>query len=147
MTEFRTAHGPRKRVSLDFFDDDGEPLQGRTKQSFKDQCDINCILRNYDKTGLITHVNDATARYGDFTEVNEYQDSLNLVIEADRAFSELPSHVRKRFGNDPGAFFEFATDPDNFDQMVELGLANPPVVEPAFEQPSSEPVSEPTVAE
>lgn len=127
--KFRSAYdGKRHRVSLSFLDEDGNQAIGRTKQAHKDECDINRILHTYDKTGLITHVSASVAQYGDFTEVNEYQESLNTVIAAQNAFDELPASIRKKFGNDPGAFFEFATDPDNADAMVTLGLANAPDV-------------------
>nr|QXN72798.1 MAG: internal scaffolding protein [Microvirus sp.] len=109
------SHPPRK---IDFSDE--EVL---TEQHHRDACSISTILNQYDKTGLITHVNKATAAYGDYTEVNEYQESLNMVIRAQNAFGELPAHIRKRFDNDPGEFFEFATNPANLDEMVELGLA------------------------
>ncbi len=129
-TKFRTAYGTRNQVAVSFLDEDGNPLPTPTQQHLKAECDINNILRQYDKTGLITHVNNATAQYGDFTEVNEYQESLNRVIAAQDAFAALPSHVRKRFANDPGEFFEFATDPSNFDAMVEMGLAEAPSLPP-----------------
>ena len=101
----RSAFCKRERVQVSFVDEFGEAKIGRCKQSFKGQCDINNVLKGYDKTGLITHVNSATAEYGDFTVVNEYQENLNMVIAAEAAFSELPSLVRKKFANDAGAFF------------------------------------------
>ena len=110
----------------------------RTKQEFKTQCDINCVIKNYDKTGLITHVNNAKAQYGDFTAVNEYQEALNIVVDSQAAFAELPSEIRKRFNNDPGKFLEFVTDPKNIDEMVELGLAQRPKAE-VGEEPTYEP--------
>lgn len=126
----RKPYAVRQRVSIDCgaLNELGEVEFGRTEQHHKDNCEIDNILRKYDKTGLITHVNRATAEYGDFTLVNEYQESLNTVINAENAFMELPAHVRKKFGNDAGAFFEYATDPANKDGMVELGLATPPEV-------------------
>jgi hypothetical protein len=33
------------------------------------------------------------------------------------------------FNNNPGEFFEFATNPENADQMVKLGLSENPVQE------------------
>lgn len=122
MSEFRTAFGEAHKVKVRFRDEEGNH-DGMTEQHHKHICDINNIIRTYDKTGLIQHVSASVARYGDFTEVNEYQEALNTVIRAQNAFDELPSHVRKRFDNDPGEFFEFATNPDNHDEMVELGLA------------------------
>lgn len=121
---FRTPYsGKRHRVSIAFLDEDGNQALGRTKQDHKDMCDINQLLRHYDRTGLITHVNNAVAHYGDYTEVNEYQESLNIVMKAQNAFGELPSDVRSFFKNDPGAFMEFATNPENHSKMVDLGLA------------------------
>jgi phage internal scaffolding protein len=130
---FRTPYdGVDKRVRLEFCDDEGNTYEdgyvGKTEQSHKSMCEVENILRQYDRTGLITHVNNAVAQYGDYTEINEYQDNLNMVIEAQNAFDELPSHIRKKFGNDPGLFFEFATNPENKDELIELGLANAPVV-------------------
>ena len=120
--------GKRIRQAIHFLDDDGKQALGRTKQAHKDETDINKILHQYDKTGLITHVNRAAGEYGDFTEINEYQESLNIVIKAQQSFDELPSMIRKKFGNDPGNFLEFITDPKNKDEMVELGLAKAPQV-------------------
>lgn len=108
---------PRSRVSLDTGTD------SLVEQSHKDNCDIVKILKKYDKTGLITHVNNMRAEYGDFTHINEYQESLNLVIKAQNSFNELPSELRKKFSYDPGQFMEFVTNPDNYEEMVKLGLA------------------------
>ncbi|AXH77649.1 MAG: internal scaffolding protein [Microviridae sp.] len=114
-----------------FLDEHGELLPTMTEQSHKNGTMVENIIAQYDRTGLILHVNQATASYGDFTEVNEYQESLNLVIEADNAFNALPAAVRKEFANDAGAFFEFATNPANAERMYELGLA----VKPKEEKP------------
>lgn len=119
---FRTQF---ERVEVGFNTGDESPVE----QHHRDNCDITNIIKQYDRTGLITHVTKAVQEYGDFTLINEYQESLNTVIAAQEAFQELPSHIRKRFNNDPGAFFEFATNPDNKDQMIELGLAMPSVAQ------------------
>lgn len=129
--KFRTAYSKPVKVVVDFTDIDGNPLPTPTQQHAKAECDINNILKQYDRTGLITHINSAKAQYGDFTEVNEYQESLNRVMMAQEAFMELPSAIRKQFENDPGQFFEFATNPDNQDAMVEMGLAERPISAPS----------------
>lgn len=122
----------RERVSLAFVNEDGTPQESLTKQQCRDQCDIGLIIEQFDRTGLIRHVARGVAEYGDFSEVNEYQESLNRVIAAQESFQGLPAAIRKRFSNDPGEFFEFATNPANADTMRELGLANPlPAPEPA----------------
>lgn len=118
--KFKKAYETRTPQRLSF-----EGVETLTEQHHKSACDINKILQTYDKTGLITHVAASKAEYGDFTTTNEYQEALNLVIQSQNAFAELPSHIRKEFDNDPGAFLEFATDPSNHEKMVELGLAYP----------------------
>ena len=125
---------PRQGSPLFFVDENGDPEESLTEQHHKDSCDVIKILKQYDRTGLITHVNKSVAQYGDFTEINEYQDSLNLVNSATDAFMELPSEIRKRFGNDPGLFFEFATNPANKAELVKMGLAYAP--DEAVPQPS-----------
>lgn len=121
----RKPYTGRERVSLDF-----TGQVSLTEQHHKDSVSVQNILRQYDKTGIINHVATAKAEYGDFTEVNEYQESLNRIIRANDAFEALPSGIRKKFNNDPGEFFEFATNPENLDQLRELGLAKPAPAEP-----------------
>ena len=97
-----------------------------TKQSFKDECDINNILGKFRKTGLLEHVAVHQGDYRDLSEPTDYQTALNIVLSANAAFESLPSDIRKDFGNNPAAFLEFVDNPDNADKLVEMGLANPP---------------------
>jgi len=113
---FRTAFGERKRVS---FETVGVSM---TRQSFKKDCDINYIMAKYQKTGLIEHVNRYQGNYGDFLTVDDYQSSMIKVMQANEAFESLPSSLRKRFSNDPAEFLSFVQNPDNRDEMIELGL-------------------------
>lgn len=144
-SKFDNNREPGKdRHCISFLDEDGNCQHSLTVQSEKNNCDVNQILKKYDKTGLITHVNRSVSSYGDFSEVNEYQDSLNFVIAAREAFDELPADIRKKFNNDPGFFFEFCTNPDNQDEMIELGLAEDtklPVLGPESPLPEGEPES------
>lgn len=85
-------------------------------------CDINNIMKRYERDGLLTHVNQYQGQYGDFTEVLDYQSALQVVMNAEDCFMSLPAEVRKRFGNDPGEFLSFATNPENQDDMRRMGL-------------------------
>lgn len=127
MTTIKSAYDRvRDHEPLLFLDADGECLPTLTKQSFKHECDINHIVKKYDKTGIITHVNKAIAQYGDFTQENEYQEALDLIKTSNHNFMQIPSEIRGRFDNNAGKFLEFATNPDNLDEMVNLGLAVKP---------------------
>ncbi len=96
-----------------------------TKQSFKDECDINNILKKYDKTGILEHRNKYEGQYADVTGVVDYQTALNIVSSAEAAFMSLPASIRSQFQNDPHEFLAFAQDPENEDALIEMGLANP----------------------
>lgn len=117
---FVTAYGDRVKEP---FNTEGESL---TQQHMQKECDIREIIKKHDRTGIINHVNRGVAQYGDYSDVNEYREALDLVNNAMGSFMELPSDIRKAFNNDPGEFFEFATNPDNSDEMVKLGLSSSP---------------------
>ena len=86
--------------------------------------DINNIMKRYERTGLLDHVNQYQGDYGDYTNVPvDYHDALNFVRNSQEMFMTLPAAVRARFDNDPGAFLKFVEDPANADAMVEMGLA------------------------
>lgn len=101
-----------------------------TKQAFRDECNVNTIMRKFQKTGLLPHVDLHKGQYGDFTEVQDYQTSLNQVMAAQEMFSSLPSSLRARFNNDPAEFLNFVDNPSNLDEMRSLGLLNPEVSAP-----------------
>lgn len=93
-----------------------------TKQAPKDECDINRILKQYSKTGLITHLNRGASDFADLPDQSDFQEALNTVQRAQEAFSELPALVRARFGNDPSSFLEAFNDPSRWKELQELGL-------------------------
>lgn len=99
-----------------------DPESSMTKQSFKDECDINKIMARFQKTGALTHYASNAPHYGDATDV-QLADAMNLVANAENMFAELPSSIRKRFKNDPGRFLNFVQDPKNLEEMQKLGLA------------------------
>lgn len=123
-------------------------VKSRTKQSFRDECDVNNIMRAYEKTGVIDHFNTHQGDYGNFIGFDDYHTSLNAIHEAQEAFETIPSKIRARFGNDASAFLKFAQDPENLDEMVKMGLSRdiPPKETPA-DQPETPPTAPAGVAE
>lgn len=100
----------------------------RTKQEFVDQCDINNIIKSFKVSGMLQHVSAkaATGTYQDLPDDIDFQESVNLVLHAQTAFSSLPSKIRNRFDNDPALFLEFMHDPNNSEEIYTLGLATRP---------------------
>lgn len=101
----------------------------RTLQSEAAACDINLIMKKYEKTGMITHVRKTSGFYGDVSEVTDYHSAANFVAVAHESFMSLPSSVRERFKNDPGEFLAFVEDPKNADELIEMGLRSRPAPE------------------
>lgn len=96
-----------------------------TKQAFRDECDINNIMKRFERDGVLAHYNTYRGDYGDFTDCPEYHDAQNQVIAANSMFLTLPAKIRERFQNDPGAFITFVGDKRNEAEMRELGILKP----------------------
>jgi len=98
-----------------------------TKQSFKDECDINKIMQRFKKISSADFLNRyqgyLSGEFGDFSAVSDYRTALDQLSQARGVFDALPSKVRTRFGNDPAVFLDFVHDPRNAEEIVSLGLA------------------------
>jgi len=112
------------------------------KQSFRDECDINNILRQFNVTGQLP-VGSVQPQYGDFSGITDYQSALNAVMAAQDSFLQLPAKVRAKFDNDPALFLEFASDEANKDEMKALGLLRHETVETVVSSPSEAEKAEP----
>ena len=117
---FRSAYDPHKKY---VFKTVGESL---TQQHFKEECEVINIIKKHDRNGIIEHVQRGQARYGDFSEVADYREALDLVRDAQSEFMTIPSDIRKKFDNDPGKFYEFVSNPKNKEELQEMGFINTP---------------------
>ena len=95
-----------------------------TQQQFKEEADINTIVNRFLKTGVMPTPH-AFPQYVDFEGVFDYQSAMNLVRAADESFMRMDAKVRARFNNSPQEFLEFFANPENAEEAVRLGLANP----------------------
>jgi phage internal scaffolding protein len=93
------------------------------QQHFKDECDINNILRQFNITGLLPE-QPLSPRYGDFTGIGDYHTAMNRVLAVQDEFEALPAQIRARFGNDPAQLIEFLENSDNRPEAEELGLVD-----------------------
>lgn len=115
-----------------FLTADGEVVEtpSLTRQSEKDDCDINVMMAKYQTTGVEPRSNPRAPQWGDFSNVPAYQEALDIVRQADDDFALLPAEVRERFGNNPTGMLRFLSDEANRDEAIKLGLVMPPPVEP-----------------
>lgn len=93
------------------------------QQHYKDECDINNILRQFNITGLLPE-SPLSPRYGDFSGIGDYHTALNRVIAAQDEFDALPAQIRARFNNDPAELIEFLEDDKNRPEAEDLGLVD-----------------------
>lgn len=105
------------KSSVDFTGD-----VGKTKQSMKDECDINNIVKKYTERGFATHMNKSQGVYGDFTSLGGFKEAMDTVLAGKAAFASLPSKLRTYFENDPEKFINFMNEPNNIDEKIKLGL-------------------------
>lgn len=92
-----------------------------TKQSFKDEVDINTIVERFHITGEMP-MNVRAPTYGDFTGVFDFHTAMNAIAQARESFDAMPAEVRYRFNNDPAAFVDFCSDEKNRPEMTKMGL-------------------------
>ena len=113
-----------------------------TQQHFKDECDIDNILRKYETSGFLVDPLEPRrqAQFGDFSEVQDFQTAQNKVAEVTEYFDSLPASIRMRFGNRVSEFLTFVTDPANRTACEELGIFIPEVSQESSPQGKPEEV-------
>jgi len=116
---FTTAYGAKLKVQSI----NNDPSM--TKQSLKDDADVNKIIKRYNKTGVLPNMNKLEAVYGEITS-QDLQDAINKVDASYEAFAEVPAPIRALFNNNAGDFIDYATNPQNIKQMTNWGLAKLP---------------------
>lgn len=112
-------------------------MEDMCKQSFKDECDINTIVKRFNVTGLLPQ-SAKVPRYDLFENVIDFHTAMNAIAEARESFDMLPAEVRAKFQNDPGKFVDFCSKKENLPEMRKLGLAIPEVLadnDPAADVP------------
>jgi len=115
MDIYQSHNTPRKRVQITF------AKKGRTKQSFKDDCDINKIIARHTRTGQIGHLNKNNPGYG-YATSQDFSEAMRTITDAQNGFNDLSEEIQNRFNNDPGALLDFAQNPDNQAEGEQLGL-------------------------
>lgn len=94
--------------------------------SHRDETDMSFIIQRL-AMGDTSVLNKKAAMYGDFTEMPKtYAESLQLVMDAEKHFYEMPLEVRNKFGNDFRQWFATAGASDWFSKMgIEKSVEEP----------------------
>jgi len=95
----------------------------RTKQSMRDETNINTIMSRLTHQGFKPPVNPIEPRFGAFDSSVDANTQWQRIVETRNAFYELPAALRARFSNDPRELLLFCETPaENYEEGVALGL-------------------------
>lgn len=124
MVEFYTRYkAPKSPVA-----DSSKP--SLTQQEFKESCDINNILAKFSVQARALGVEPSLlmpqdqGTYGDFSNLDDFQTAQNKIAFLNDQFSNLPSSVRRKFGDDLNTFMSALSDPNRIDELGDLGVWN-----------------------
>ncbi len=93
----------------------------RTKQSMKDECDVNLIVAQFTKTGFMSHVSQGLPTYVDVSELTDYRSAIEHVRSVELYFAGLPAKVRSQFENDAVSFMEYLDGGASEEDLKALG--------------------------
>lgn len=97
-------------------------LHSKTDQSFKKECDVNNIVKQYAKTGQITHLARTQGVFADLSNVDDLLSSYDDIKQAESAFLKVPAELRKKLHNDPNNLISYLQDPKNDLEAIQYGL-------------------------
>lgn len=88
------------------------PEETQVQQHFKEECDINTILRRIEGGADPSILMQRKGCYMDLTDldVESLRDSFDAVSVAEEVFMTLSADVRKKFDDDPAVFMEYLDD-------------------------------------
>lgn len=124
MVEFYTRYNPPKSPIAD------SSKPSLTQQEFKESCDINNILAKFSVQAQALGVDPSLlmpqdqGTYGDFSNLDDFQTAQNKIAFLNDQFSNLPSDVRRKFGDDLNTFIGAISDPNRIDELGDLGVWN-----------------------
>lgn len=107
------------------FSKDNSKSVSRTQQHFREEANINSIMDRYNKSGLLTDpakVATIMPKFGDFTNISDFQTMQNRIVEVKNYFMSLPADIRRRFDNNPNSLLTWMSDPENTKEARDLGL-------------------------
>jgi len=86
-----------------------DPLRGRAKQQFREDCDVNNLVAKYRKLGVWP--SGSPGVYEDSVKwPKDLAEAFAISARAAEQFEALPSGVRRRLGNDPRRLADLSAD-------------------------------------
>lgn len=109
----------------------------RTDQSQQPMTDINQIMENYVKTGMLPNYSSTPLLYIDDVNKPTFEEVHSSIQQARQLFDRLPTQLKSELGNDYRKLESWIANPDNLLRAEKYGLVSihkpqspPPKVEP-----------------
>lgn len=102
--------------------------EDKTQQKFENESNINTIMSKYNNNVDILNASlrlqgsTRQPQYGDFSNLPDFAQANQMIIDANDAFMQLPAKLREKFANDPSKLISWLENPDNNDEAIKLGL-------------------------
>ena len=98
-------------------------------QSHRDSVDIHVLLKRY-QNGEKDVFERVQGFYGDVADIpNNFIDTLNAVLEAERIFAGLPAEIRAKFNGNSKEFIASFSDPDKIRSVFGDSVVDKPAIE------------------
>jgi len=117
-----------------------------TEQSHARTTDVNFIVDQFNRTGILKHSEIYASQYGELPSGDIYEEAQTQIASANQMFQSLPPGVRQEFPGGTQQFLEFLNNEENREEMTALGLSTehlPPEKTKQGVTPAVEPQSTP----
>lgn len=93
-----------------------------TDQSYKQASDINNIMKQYEKTGMLPYQTTIPGTYTDNSLIPDLETAFEIANRALDAFDSLPPEVRRLMDNDPTQLESFIQNDENIAILKKHGI-------------------------
>ena len=100
-----------------------------TDQSFAASCNVNNIVRHYEKTGIDPYSDRLQNQIFGVATSTSYEEAMRHAAEVNSAFALLPSAERAKHDNNPQQWLDHAVEPEAVYEPPEP--SNDPPAKPA----------------
>lgn len=111
-----------------------------TKQTFKDECDINNIVAKF-QDGVVPVTNPLEPQYGE-SPTMDLKEALDTVFGVRGEFAELSPEQRALFNHQEENYFDFLADPDAYYSEIRDEFRSQSEGNSDSDSPSAEPPEE-----
>lgn len=116
---YKTNRSPNSNAQLHFDPEE----ECKVEQHHKDACDIRNILTSILKSGdLSPIIGQRDGEEVDLTLIPSFEEAHAIVCQGNNVWESLSVDIRKKFNNSQHEFINFMSNPNNRDEIANLGF-------------------------